>query len=145
MSSSSIPFATLRLDHVVLRVAHLDRAIAFYGEVLGCYVVHRRDDLGLVHLRVGTSMIDLISLDGKLGSKGGAGPGAEARNIDHICLRIETFDQAAIEQHLATHGVAVLDTAASNYGAEGEGPSLYLSDPDGNIIELKGPANAPAA
>ena len=139
---SPIPFAALRLDHVVLRVARLESSIDFYGSVLGCEVEHRRDDLGLVHLRVGSSMIDLISLDGRLGAKGGAGPGAQARNVDHVCLRIEPFDLAAIERHLADHGVAVLETVQDNFGAEGSGPSLYLSDPDGNIIELKGPATA---
>lgn len=134
------PFAVQRIDHIVLRVRDLDRAEAFYRELLGCEVVRRRDDLGLRHLRAGASMIDLVSVDGKLGSRGGAAAGEQARNVDHVCLRIEPFDEAAIVHHLAAHGLAPHGPASNNFGAEGEGPSLYFDDPDGNTIELKGPS-----
>ena len=134
------PFAVQRIDHLVLRVRDLDRAEAFYRELLGCKVVRRRDDLGLRHLRAGASMIDLVSVDGKLGSRGGVAAGHEGRNVDHVCLRIEPFDEAAIVHHLAVHGLAPHGPASSNFGAEGEGPSLYFDDPDGNTIELKGPS-----
>lgn len=137
-----LPFALLRLDHVVLRVRDLPAMVAFYGRALGCTVVRQREDLGLVHLRVGASMIDLISVDGKLGRKGGAAPGAEARNQDHLCLRIEPFDEAEITRHLASLGISPHGPAGINFGAEGEGLSLYFSDPEGNVIELKGPASA---
>lgn len=134
------PFAVLRLDHLVLRVRDLPRSVDFYRALLGCEVVKRRDDLGLVHLRAGASLIDLVSLAGKLGAKGGAGPGAEGRNLDHLCLRIEPFDEPAILAHLDAHGVAHSGKAQHNFGAEGDGPSIYFTDPDGNSIELKGPA-----
>lgn len=135
------PITLQRIDHVVLRVRELDRAITFYREVLGCEVVKRRDDLGLVHLRVGVSMIDLISIDGALGSKGGAAAGVEGRNVDHIALRIESFDAAAIISYLRERDVPTDGQVHDNFGAEGNGPSLYLQDPDGNSIELKGPPN----
>lgn len=138
------PFAVQRLDHVVLRVQNLARATDFYGQVLGCHVVHQRDDLGLIHLRVGASMIDLISIDGPLGKRGGAAPGSEARNMDHLCLRIEPFDEASLLAHLAQHQITPLGPAESNFGAEGDGLSLYFHDPEGNVIELKGPICAPA-
>ena len=134
------PFAVQRLDHVVLRVRDLDRAEAFYRDLLGCEVVRRRDDLGLRHLHAGASMIDLVSVDGKLGARGGAAAASEGRNLDHLCLRIEPFDEAAIVAHLAAHGLAPHGPVANNFGAEGDGPSLYFDDPDGNSIELKGPA-----
>ena len=134
------PFAVQRIDHVVLRVRDLDRSEAFYRELLGCEVVRRRDDLGLRHLRAGASMIDLVSVDGTLGSRGGAAPGAEARNVDHLCLRIEPFDEAAVIDLLSAHGISPHAPASANFGAEGEGPSLYFDDPDGNTLELKGPA-----
>ena len=140
MTAATAPFAVQRLDHVVLRVADLDRAEAFYRELLGCEVVRRRDDLGLRHLRAGASMIDLVSVDGKLGKRGGIAAGTEGRNLDHLCLRIEPFDEAAIVRHLAEHGVAPHGAATSNFGAEGDGLSLYLDDLDGNTIELKGPS-----
>lgn len=134
------PFAVQRIDHLVLRVRDLATSIAFYGAVLGCAVVKQRDDLGLVHLRAGVSMIDLVSVDGPLGRKGGAAPAGEGRNLDHVCLRIDPFDEAALRAHLGRHGVSVQGAVARNFGAEGHGPSLYLCDPDGNQIELKGPA-----
>jgi len=127
------------IDHIVLRVADLEKMISFYTRVVGCSVDKRRDDLGLVHLRAGSSLIDLISLDGRLGKSGGAGPGVEGRNMDHVCLRVENFDYDEIQQHLLSHNVQIGDLH-SNYGAEGNGPSVYISDPEGNIIEIKGPA-----
>jgi len=136
------PFEVERIDHVVFRVRDLERSIAFYSSVLGCEVVRRREHLGLVHLRAGASMIDLISLDGSLGARGGAGPGTEARNLDHLCLRVEPFDEAALLAYLSEHGATPLAAAEVNFGAEGYGLSLYFRDPDGNTIELKGPASA---
>jgi len=141
MSTDIPPFAVQRLDHVVLRVADLDRAIGFYAQVLGCTVVKRNEPAGLVHLRAGASMIDLVVLDGEIGRQGGAGPGAEGRNMDHLCLRIEPFDEAAVLAHLARHEVPRSSHAKILFGAEGDGPAVYLRDPDGNTIELKGPPN----
>jgi glyoxylase I family protein len=135
-------FHVLRIDHIVLRVASLERAIAFYRDVLGCHVIKRRDDLGFVHVRVGSSMIDLVAVDGPTGRRGGAAAGAEGRNLDHFCLRVEPFDEAAIVARLAGHGIEPTAIAPANFGAEGTGPSIYFSDPDGNTIELKGPADA---
>ncbi|MCD2518693.1 VOC family protein [Massilia sp. G4R7] len=132
------------LDHIVLRVVDLDAMIAFYGDVLGCPVERRQDEIGLVQLRAGAAMIDLVPVDGKLGRAGGAAPGAEGRNLDHLCLRVEPFDEAAIRRHLDAHGVAA-GPVESRYGAEGEGPSIYLSDPEGNTVELKGPSAATSA
>ena len=129
------------LDHIVLRVTDLDRMIAFYGEVLGCPVERRQDAIGLVQLRAGNALIDLVPVDGKLGREGGAAPGVGGRNLDHLCLRVEPFDEAAIRRHLDAHGVRA-GPAESRYGAEGEGPSIYLSDPEGNTVELKGPPAA---
>src|SRR5256885_4933352 len=79
-----------------------------------------------------------LAVDGKLGSQGGAAPGREGRNMDHFCLRLRTFDEKSISSYLAERGIAVGEVA-SRYGAEGRGPSIYLSDPEGNTVELKGP------
>lgn len=135
---NSNPILVRGLDHIVLRVADLDAMIAFYGEVLGCHVERRRDDLGLIQLRAGQAMIDLVPVNGKLGREGGAAPGTGGRNLDHLCLRVEPFDEAAIRRHLDAHGVAA-GPVESRYGADGEGPSIYLLDPERNTVELKGP------
>lgn len=127
------------IDHLVLRVVDLDAMLRFYCGVLGCVVERRNDDIGLVQLRAGRSLIDLVPVGGKLGQSGGAAPGREGRNLDHFCLRIEPFDEPAIRTELTRLGVAVGELATRN-GAEGEGPSLYIADPEGNTVELKGPA-----
>jgi glyoxylase I family protein len=132
------PFQLLQLDHVVLRVRDTAAMIAFYCDVLGCRLERRQDAIGLVQLRAGLSLIDLVDVEGKLGRMGGAPAGAEARNMDHLCLRAEPFDREAIVAHLEAHGVRIGDFG-SRYGAEGEGPSQYLFDPEGNVVELKGP------
>ena len=126
------------IDHVVLRVVDVEGVIRFYQDVLGCAVERRKDDLGLIQLRAGRSLIDLVDVNGELGQKGGAAPGAEARNMDHFCLRIDPFDEAQIRAHLRAHGVEAGELA-TRYGAEGDGPSLYIQDPEGNTVELKGP------
>ena len=133
--------AIREIDHIVLRVVDLARMLRFYGDVLGCREVRRQDEIGLVQLRAGSSMVDLIPIAGKLGSQGGAAPGREGRNVDHFCFRVEPFDEAAIRAHLAAHGIEA-GPAAARFGAEGEGPSIYLQDPEGNTIELKGPPTA---
>jgi glyoxylase I family protein len=95
-----------------------------------------------VHVRAGASMIDLVWIDGPTGKKGGAGPAREGRNMDHLCLRIEPFNEAEIIAHLDARGIERSAKAQVNFGAEGDGPSIYLVDPDGNLIELKGPARS---
>lgn len=126
------------IDHLVLRVTNLERMLHFYCDVLGCTVQRRQDAIGLVQLRAGRSLIDLVPVDGQLGRQGGAPPGREGRNLDHFCLRVEPFDEAAIRRQLEAHAAEAGPTER-RYGAEGEGPSIYLSDPEGNVVELKGP------
>jgi glyoxylase I family protein len=126
------------IDHLVLRVVDVEAMVAFYRDVLGCSIERRRDELGLVQLRAGRSMVDLVPVDGKLGRAGGAAPGPEGRNLDHFCLRVDPFDEAAIRRHLDAAGIAAGE-AVPRYGAEGEGPSIYVTDPEGNVVELKGP------
>ncbi len=126
------------IDHLVLRVIDLDRMLHFYCAVLGCTIERRLDGIGLVQLRAGRSLLDLVPVDGQLGKAGGAPPGKEGRNLDHFCVRIEPFDETAIRRHLQAHDVEAGPLATRN-GAEGEGPSIYICDPEGNVVELKGP------
>ncbi len=132
------------LDHIVLRVKDIDAMLAFYGEVLGCPVERHQEAIGLYQLRAGSALIDMVPVNSKLGREGGAAPGVGGRNLDHLCLRVEPFDEAAIRRHLDLHGVAA-GPVESRYGAEGEGPSIYLLDPERNTVELKGPPYAGTA
>jgi catechol 2,3-dioxygenase-like lactoylglutathione lyase family enzyme len=125
------------LDHVVLRVGDVARSKRFYCGVLGCAEERRVEALGLVQLRAGSALIDLVAIDSPLGRVGGAAPGDGARNMDHFALQLAHFDEAALRAHLAAHGVEAGEVA-ERYGALGMGPSLYVRDPDGNVIELKG-------
>lgn len=128
------------LDHVVLRANDMEAMVAFYRDVLGCAVERELSpDFGLVQLRAGRSLIDIVSVKGKIGRAGGAGPGKEGRNMDHFCVRVEDFDAQAIRAHLARFGVHA-GPVEMRYGAEGNGPSIYVQDPEGNTVELKGPA-----
>lgn len=126
------------IDHVVIRAADPASMTRFYCEVLGCRVEREERELGLLQLRAGRSLIDLITAGGPLdrNAQGGAG-----RNMDHLCLRVEPFDGEALKAWLTQFG-ARPGEVVERYGAEGFGPSLYLFDPEGNMIELKGPPAA---
>ena len=128
------PFAILGIDHVVLRAADPAALERFYTDVLGCAFEKRQGTLA--QLRAGHALIDIVPAD-EVGPAAGTSSTGGA-NLDHLCLRVEPFDAAAIAHHLAAHGVRCGEEA-SRYGAKGQGPSVYLHDPEGNGIELKGP------
>lgn len=133
------PFSLKTIDHVVLRVRDMQKSLHFYTQIVGCDIAEQRPDLGLMHLRAGAAMIDLVDINGVLGKKGGAAPDHHRQNVDHVCLRIDPFNEDELLAYLRAQGIGV-DPAESRYGAEGDGPSIYFSDPDGNRVELKGPA-----
>ncbi len=121
-------FHVERIDHVVLRVRDLAAMVKFYEQALGFKEERRIERLGLVQMRAGASMLDLVDAERGTG-----------RNMDHLCFRVEPFDRDAIVTMLAPFGISVGETV-ERYGAEGNGPSVYFDDPEGNQIELKGPA-----
>jgi len=129
------------IDHLVLRTERLDEMIAFYTDALGMAVERRVDAIGLIQLRAGRSLLDLVPVDSELGRKGGAAPGTQGHNLDHFCLRVDPFDETAIRDRLKTLRIEAGPTER-RYGAEGSGPSIYIQDPDGNTVELKGPPDA---
>lgn len=134
------PFEVQRLDHIVLRARDSERLVSFYCDVLGCRVERTVAAVGLIQLRAGECLIDVVSTTGELGRRKGGPPTAESgQNLDHFCLRVNPFDAHALTEHLRRWGVAV-GAVREVYGAEGTGPSIYISDPEGNQIELKGPA-----
>jgi len=135
----SHPIAVQGFDHIVLRIRDKARMLAFYTDVLGLSVDRDRPEIGLTHVRAGPQMIDFVTLDGPLGRMGGEGPGQEGRNLDHFALQVRPFDEAAIRAHLAAHGVPIVEEGR-RYGADGDGFSLYVRDPEGNTVELKDPS-----
>jgi glyoxylase I family protein len=132
------PFRLKQIDHVVLRIRNLEASLHFYSDVLGCPVDKVQETIGLWQVRAGSSLIDLVPIDGVLGKIGGAAAGLEGHNVDHFALQVTPWDEGAIRDHLGANGIAIVDSG-QRYGAEGTGPSIYILDPDGTTVELKGP------
>ena len=125
------------IDHIVLRTSRLDDMLDFYCRVLGCHVERETGaEIGLVQLRAGSALIDLVTVDGELGRKGGGPPARGDNNLDHFCLRLAAVSEAEIGEHLVAHGVEAGDFE-ERYGAEGMGRSIYIEDPEGNTVELR--------
>ncbi len=133
------PINIVQIDHVVIRVNNLELMIDFYTAVLGCLLEKDPGEMRLAQLRAGNSLIDLVDAKGPLGKQGGDLPDRNAPNMDHVCLQIKPWDVNTINTHLKEHGVEP-GNIANRYGAEGHGPSMYINDPEGNSIELKGPS-----
>jgi catechol 2,3-dioxygenase-like lactoylglutathione lyase family enzyme len=121
------------LDHLVLRVADVERSLRWYCDRLGL-TGERVDDwragrVPFPSVRVDrTTLIDLIG-GGPAGAQSGA-PG----NLDHLCLVVSPVDLAG----LAGSGEwDVVDGPGPRFGAQGTGTSLYVRDPDGNVVELR--------
>lgn len=129
---------TTGLDHIVLRVADTAKSVAWYESVLGCRVERLLPSLGLVQMRLGASLIDLVDVAGPAGKTGGGAAGSKRRNMDHFCVQLAEFDERKIAAQLKRKGVPP-GRVERRYGALGHGPSMYLTDPDGNSVELKGP------
>lgn len=124
-----IPFKVAELDHLVLRCRDQARMLDFYTRVLGLPEERRLDAIGLIQLRAGASLIDLIPATSP--------PLAASANVDHFCLGVVMSDFAAALAYLRDQGVAIAGEPVTRYGARGNGLSLYLHDPEGNMIELK--------
>ena len=137
--SSSPPFELEGLDHVVLLVRDMDAAKRFYCDVVGCRVDSELPEYGMLQLRAGASLIDLVDTSGEEGLW--ARPPVEGgRNMDHVCLATRGFEIEPMRAHLAGHGIEIAEEGI-RYGASGEGYSVYFRDPFGNQIELKSGAD----
>lgn len=130
-------FEIAGIDHIVLRTTKLTEMLRFYCDVLGCRVERETsEDLGLTQLRAGNALIDIVTVDSKLGRMGGPAPSAEGNNLDHFCLQLKPIAESEIKQHLQDHGIAAGEFD-ERYGAQGFGQSIYIQDPEGNTVELR--------
>lgn len=126
------------LDHVVLRARDAEKLVQFYCTVLGCTVERKTaPEIGITQLRAGNALIDILAIRNEAGGAGKPNAGSDGRNMDHFCVRLELFEEEAIRTHLARHGIEG-SPLESRYGADGFGPSIYIQDPEGNTVELKG-------
>lgn len=124
------------IDHVVLRTSKIEEMVHFYSGVLNCQLERELGDFGLLQFRAGSALIDIVTLDSELGRLGGRAPSQDGRNVDHICFQISKVEESALLTYLEENGIKV-DGFAERYGAEGFGRSLYINDPEGNVVELK--------
>ncbi len=136
MAEQKAGIRILGIDHIVLRSADVSAMLAFYCDVLGCSLERELPELGLKQLRAGNSLIDIVDVDSELGALGGGAPVQDGRNMDHLCLQIAIQDEGELSEYLRSHGIAVPEFA-SRYGAQGQGRSVYIEDPEGNTVELK--------
>ncbi|NOJ19427.1 VOC family protein [Vibrio jasicida] len=136
MANQRNPIEIKALDHVVLRTDNLDAMLRFYRDLLGCPIERELPDLGLTQLRAGAAIIDLVTVESELGKLGGKSPSQDGRNLDHFCLQIAPFEESELFKYLHQNSVHV-EEFAERYGAQGFGRSVYLEDPEGNVVELK--------
>lgn len=130
-------FEIAGIDHIVLRTANIESMLAFYCNVLACSIERETPEaIGLTQLRAGSALIDLVTVDSQLGRVGGAAPTATENNVDHFCLQLKSISEQEIKSHLQNFGITEGEFG-TRYGAQGNGKSIYIHDPDGNTVELR--------
>lgn len=130
------PIQILAIDHIVLRTSNLQKMLTFYQDILACPLERELPELGLTQLRAGSALIDIVTVDSELGQLGGKAPQQNGRNVDHFCLQTSGFDEQELRDYLESHNIATQDFV-ERYGAQGFGRSIYIEDPEGNVVELK--------
>ncbi|NOI81323.1 VOC family protein [Vibrio tubiashii] len=133
---SKRPINIIALDHIVLRTSQLDNMVHFYQDILGCVIEREKFDIGLTQLRAGSALIDIVTVDSELGRMGGKAPQQNGRNVDHFCLQVSAFEEEELLDYLKQHNITT-SGFAERYGAQGYGRSVYVEDPEGNVVELK--------
>ena len=125
------------IDHIVLRTTKLGEMLDFYSEFLGCKVERETsEETGLTQLRAGNALIDLVVVDSSLGKLGGGAPTQTENNFDHFCLQLKPISEEEIRVQLESKGVE-FEEFNGRYGAQGFGKSVYIKDPEGNVVELR--------
>src|SRR5579871_755416 len=123
------PVKIAEIDHVVFRCRDQKKMLDFYTQVMGLAEERRLEQIGLIQLRAGRGMIDLVPSHAPFDEK--------SENVDHVCLGIEAADMEAVARDLRECSVEIIDGPVLRYGAHGNGLSIYIHDPEGNVIELK--------
>ena len=136
-------FEVAGIDHIVLRTTKLQAMLEFYTGILGCKVERKTSpEIGLTQLRAGNALIDIVVVDSQLGKLGGAAPSQTGNNLDHFCLQLESISEEEMIAHLESNGVEVGEFD-ERYGAQGFGESVYVKDPEGNVVELRSQIKVP--
>ena len=134
---ASLPLVTItEMDHIVLRVKDVEESLRFYSELLGLPVERveqwRAGEVRFPSVRINAdTIIDLFASDQETISKEGA------RNQDHYCMVIEPTDMEALKAGFEALGVGIQAGPGKRWGSHGDGISLYIYDPDNNVVELR--------
>lgn len=139
--SQTPPFEIHGIDHVVFLVDDMDKALGFYRDLLGCKVGYEYPNLGMVQVWAGVSLIVLWDITHP-GAKRAIPPISNGRNVDHVCLALGRFDPDEMKKFLEASEIQIVEEA-NHGGARGVGYSIYVNDPFGNKLELKGPPEYP--
>lgn len=132
-----MPLNITGIDHIVLRTTKLSEMLEFYCDVLSCKVERELPPkTGLIQLRAGSALIDIVPVDSKLGREGGGPPSRTENNMDHFCLLLDPITEQQLSRHLKQHKIAG-EGFTQRYGSEGFGQSIYIHDPEGNTVELR--------
>ena len=119
-------FTIKGIDHIVLRTSRIEKMLWFYCDLLHCVIENQQPEIGLTQLRAGDNLIDLVSIDGEQ---------TKGKNLEHFCLRVTPFDYNALEKYFRQNKIEP-KRFGKRYGAQGIGYSFYISDPEGNEVEL---------
>lgn len=135
--NTQTPFNVVGLDHVVILVTDMQKALDFYQGILGLPHGYAFPDIAMEQLWVGTELLVLIDISTPKGA-GAIPPVSGGRNMDHFCISLVPYDKDALRAYLVDQGVEIVNEAFHS-GARGMGEAIYVLDPFGNKVELKGP------
>jgi glyoxylase I family protein len=128
------PLKITGIDHLLLKVDSMDRAIAFYEGVLGCTVKTRLPQFAMAELCAGEQGLDLVDVAAEHGAWARPASAADHGNLHHLCLAVEVAAEADLRAHLSHHRTPIVEERFEDGHL-----SLYVRDPSGNQVELRFP------
>ena len=126
------PLKITGIDHLLLKVDSMDRAIAFYEGVLGCTVKTRLPQYAMAELCVGAQGLDLVDVGAEEGAWARPSSAADQGNLHHLCLAVEVAAEVDLRAHLSHHAAPIVEERLEDGHL-----SLYVLDPSGNQVELR--------
>ena len=127
----------VEMDHIVLRCRDVDASLRFYNEVLGMEIL-RLDDFKAGNVRFPSARLNADTIIDFFPSPDQPPIGKDGiKNQDHFCMVIEPQDMEALKSQCMSLGIEVQQGPGTRWGAHGNGTSLYIYDPDDNVVELR--------